>query len=146
MDRADAGQRLLLGHDGRDVEQSEAGRFAGGTFDPIGIGDAPPEHLVAAAQAEHMAAAAMMRQEIDLPALRAQEREVAAGRFRAGQDDEFCITRDGFARTHHHEIDTGLELQRIEVVEIGDPRQRQKRNLALAGLARLAEPERVLGR
>src|SRR6185312_16709019 len=38
------------------------------------------------------------------------------------------------------------ELQRIEIVKIGDPRQRKTYNLLSAGLASLAKPERILGR
>ena len=36
-----------------DVEQSETRDIAGRPLDPFGIGDGAPEHLVAAAQAEH---------------------------------------------------------------------------------------------
>ena len=97
------------------------------------------EHLIAAAEPEHMTAAPDMRGEIDVPALRAQEVEIAARRFRAGHDHEVGIARDRLARPHHGEIDAGLQLQRIEIVEIGDPRQRETRDLASAGLARIAQ-------
>ena len=93
-----------------------------------------------------MAAAAVMRQEIDVPALRAQKGEIAARGFRAGDDDEAHVAGNGFARPHHHEIDAGLELERIEIVEIGDPRQRETGDLALARLARIAQAQRILGR
>ena len=139
-------QRLLRAHHGRHIQKPEARRVARRAFDAVGIGDAAPEHLIAAAEAEHMAAAAVMREQIDVPALRAQEGEIAAGRLRAGDDDELGIAGDRFARTHHHEIDARLELQRIEIVEIGDPRQREAGDLALARLARVAQAQRVLGR
>ncbi len=85
-----------------------------------------------------MAAPAVMRQEIDVPALRAQEGEIAAGRFRAGDDDEAHVAGDRFARTHHHKIDARFELERIEIVEIGDPRQCETGDFALTGFSRVA--------
>ena len=50
---------------------------------PPGSATRLAQHLVAAADPEHLPAAATMRGEIDVPALRAQEVEIAAGGFRA---------------------------------------------------------------
>ncbi len=86
-----------------------------------------------------MAAAAMMREQIDVPALRAQKIEIATGRFRAGDDHQIGIAGNRFARTHHHEIDARFELERIEIVEIGDPRQCERRRSCIGRrLARIA--------
>ena len=71
-----------------------------GPSTPSRIGDGLAEHLIAAAQPEHVAAAAHMRLDVDVPALRAQEREIADGGFRAGQDDEIGVARDRLARPH----------------------------------------------
>jgi hypothetical protein len=81
MNRVDACEALLRRHDGRHVEQSKSRRVAGRSFDPIGISDAAAEHLIAAAEAKHVSAAAMMRKKVNVPALRAQEGEVATGRL-----------------------------------------------------------------
>ena len=48
-------------------------------FDALGVGDALSQHLITAAEAEHMPAAAAMCQNVDVPALLAQESEIAAG-------------------------------------------------------------------
>ena len=98
---------LVGGHDGRDVEQAEAIDGAGTAVDAVGIGDGLAEHLVAAAQAEHMAAAANMRQDVDVPALRAQEGEIADGGFAAGQNDDVGIGGNWLARPDEDELDLG---------------------------------------
>ena len=54
---------------GLDVEQAEPRRRTGWPFEPQRIAHAPAEDLVAAAEAEHMAAAAAMGEDIDIPAL-----------------------------------------------------------------------------
>ena len=46
---------------------------------------------------------------------------MTARRFGAGKNDERRIARNGFPGQHHHEIDVGFELERIEIVEIRDP-------------------------
>ena len=97
MNGFDAREALLLRHHRRDVEKPESLRLASRPLDAFRIGDAASQHLIAAADAEHMPAAAMMRRYVDVPALRAQESKVAAGRFRAGKDDERGISGDRFA-------------------------------------------------
>ncbi len=69
----------------------------GRPLDPVRIGDRAAEHLIAAAQAEHMAAAPHMRLEIHVPPLRAQEGEIPDGGFRARQDDRLGIAGQGLA-------------------------------------------------
>src|SRR6185312_2442628 len=96
------------------------GRLAGRSLDTVGVGDTLSEHLIAAAEPKHMAAASDMGEEVDVPALLAQEVEVAAGGFRTGNDHERGIAGDRFARPHHHEVDVRFEFERIEIVEIGD--------------------------
>src|SRR5215475_16016497 len=89
----DPRQALLRRHHRRDVEQSEPRCFSGRTFNYIRIGYLSTEHLVSAAEPEHMTTAPMMREDVDVPALRAQESKIAARRFGAGNDDERCIAR-----------------------------------------------------
>ena len=62
---------------------------------PCGIGDAAAEHLVAAAQAEHAAAAADMGDDVDVPALLPQDGEIGDGRLRARQEDEIGLAGSG---------------------------------------------------
>jgi hypothetical protein len=111
-----------LGEHGLDIEQSQPSRIAGRAFHAVGIGDARAQHLVAGAQAQHMAAAARMRQDVDVPAFGAQRGEVGERRLRAGQQHEIG-ERQRAARRHQLERDAGLGAQRIEIVEIGDARQ-----------------------
>ena len=143
MNRFDARQTLFAGHDSPDVEKSEPPGFAGWTFDTFGVRHATSQHLITAAEAEHMSAAAMVRQDIDVPALRAQEGEIAAGRLGAGKDDKRSVARNRLARRHHHKVHVALELERIEIVEIRDPFKRKIRDFAPAGLACLAKSQRV---
>src|SRR5271169_7149045 len=93
-----------------------------------------------------MSASAMMCEQVDIPALRAQEIEIAASRFRTGKDDKCGIPRDRLAGRDHDEIDVRLELQWIEIVEIRDPRQFQKCDLTPAGLARLRKSQCIFRR
>ena len=68
---ADLVQLLVAGQHRLEIEQPQTVGFAGRPLDAGGIGDAPAEHLEAAADPEHGAAAADVRREVDVPALRA---------------------------------------------------------------------------
>ena len=146
MPSLDSREVLFRCHDRADIEKPKSWRRAGRSLDAIGVGDVLSQHLIATAEPQHMAAAADMCVEIDVPALLAQEIEIPAGRFRTGQDDEHCVARNGFARSHHHQVDIGFELERIEIVEIGDPRQRETRDLVPALFARIGKSQRILCR
>src|SRR3954471_17555428 len=61
--------RFVRAHDGRDVEQPQTVDLAGTAIDAVGIGDGLAEHLITAAQSQHMAAAADMRLDVDVPSL-----------------------------------------------------------------------------
>ena len=71
---------------------------------PSGIGDRPPEHLKAAAEAEHAAAAAAVRGDVDVPARLAQRLEIGDRRLRAGDEDQVAIRLEslGPARRSAH--------------------------------------------
>src|SRR5262249_5135587 len=88
IDAAYLAQGLGVTEHGFDLDEAEPRRLAGGAFDTLGVGDAAPEHLVAGAEPKDAAAAADMRQDIDVPAGRSQRREIGERRLRAGQDDE----------------------------------------------------------
>jgi len=63
----DLDQDLVAAQNGLRLEQAEPFDAAGWSFDAFGIGDAPAEHLIAAAEAQHVATAAEMRREVDVP-------------------------------------------------------------------------------
>ena len=63
-----------------------------------------------------------MRLQVDVPAGRAQGREVGDGRLRARQDDQRGVAGDRLAGPEEDEIDALFQPQRIEVVEVGDAR------------------------
>ena len=90
------------------------------------------EHLIAAAQTEHTAAAAEMRDDVDIEARLAQRGEVGDGRLGARQDNEIGVARERLARPHPHELDARLGVERIEIVEIGDMRQQRNGDLDCA--------------
>jgi hypothetical protein len=88
-----------------------------------------------------------MREKIDMPALPLKEIEIRDRRFAAGQDDEIG-ERNGFAGANENKPHAGLHPQRIELVEIGDPRQHEdgdRDGAVRAGFDR-AEAERVFSR
>ena len=93
---------------------------AGAALDAVRIGDGLAQHLIAAAEAQHVAAAADMRVDVDVPALRPQKGEIADGRFGAGKNDEVGIRPESARPAGRRQFDAGLEAQRIEIVEIGD--------------------------
>src|SRR6516164_7051963 len=79
----DARETFLRRHDRHDVEKPEPRRLAGRPFNAIGIGNVAAKHLVAAAEAEHMSAVAVMRENVNVPALRPEKSKIAARRFGA---------------------------------------------------------------
>jgi hypothetical protein len=95
---------------------------SGRAFDSLRIVDGAAEHLIAAAQSEHRAAAAKMRDDIDVEAGVAQHSEIGDGCLRARQDDKVCIAGQRCPRMDLDEVDGRLRIERIEVVEIGDVR------------------------
>ena len=142
--------QFLLGRQHRlDVEQAKARDRAGRSLDAVGIGDGPPQHLIAAAQPKHHAAAAHMRGDVDVEAGVAQRVQARDGRLRARQDHEIDVARQRRAGMNADQIDIGLRLQRIEIVEIGDLRQDRHGDLQLGAFApfrRMVERQRILGR
>jgi len=78
VNRVDTRETLLRRHDSCHIQKSKPRHLSCRSFDAVRIGDAAPQHLIAAAQAEHVSAAATMCAQVDIPALRAQEIEVAA--------------------------------------------------------------------
>src|SRR5579863_9788650 len=92
-----------------------------------------------------MAAAPMMGEKVDVPALGAKESEIASRGFRTGNDHEGAIAGNRLAGPNDCEIDLTFEFQRVEIVEIGNTREPKKIDLALARLACVAKPQRVFG-
>jgi hypothetical protein len=120
---AHAPQRLFRGEHGFHVQQAQPGDFARIAFDPQRIGDPAAKHLVSAANPQHRAAAPVMGEDVDVPALRAQERHVGNRRFRSRQHDQRGMGGDRRAGRNHRHLHLRLLPQGIEIVEIGDARQ-----------------------
>ena len=98
---------------------------------------------------ENHSAPAPMRGNIDVESGGAQHRKVGDGRFRAGQHHEIGVAGQRRTRAHANEIDVGLGVERIEIVEISD--MRQNRDCDTHPRLRLRRPallqrERVLRR
>ena len=117
------GDRRFVGrHLGHDIEQTEPLDAAGRPFDAARIGDGAAEHLVAAAQPEHVAAAPRMRLDVDVPALcrmnaRSPMVDFEPGRITTSASPGSAVRGariEGYARLH---------AERIEIVEIRDARQ-----------------------
>ena len=73
------GQLFVRRHGGGDIQQTKARRFSRGAFDAFGIIDPFAQHLIAAANAQDVAAAPHMRGQINIPPLRPQIRQISAG-------------------------------------------------------------------
>src|SRR6266404_4878372 len=82
----------------RHIQKTEAVATAGWTFTALRVVETPAQHLIAAAQAQHRAAPAQMRLEIDIPTGGDEGLEIADRRFRTRQEDEIEIAGQGFAR------------------------------------------------
>ncbi len=82
----------------RHVEQPEAGHLAGRAVHAVRIADAPAEHLVPAAQAEHPAGGARVGDGVVVPAVLTKETQSTEGRLRARQHDDADVARQGRAR------------------------------------------------
>ena len=143
---------MLLGVE-RDlqVEQAEADGVA--AFDARRVRDAPPEHLVAAADPQYGTACRGVRAHGVGEAGASQPVEVGDGGARAGEDDEVGVGEPG-GLGHVPHGNARLARQRLGVGGVGDPRQPDDRHpqpLAPVRGRRAAEHpvgdggERVLG-
>ena len=109
-----------------DVEQAEAGARSRRAFHAVGVGHGPAQHLEAAAEPQHAAAAAQMGADVDIPALVPEEGEVGPRVLAAGQHGEVDVGRQRLAGPE--ETDADLSGQRVEIVEIGDARIAERGN------------------
>src|SRR5580700_1777185 len=93
-----------------------------------------------------MAAAAEKREKIDIPALAPESRETGDRRFRARQNDKRRLSGQGLAALDHDDADLTFQIERIEIVEIGDARQNRNRDCDWPSARRPwgGKPERVL--
>ncbi len=122
-----------------DIEQPEPRHRRRAPLHAQRIGDRPPEHLITAAEAEDSPALAAMGEDVDVPALAAQEFEIRERRLRARQDHQRRIARQRPAGPDHDQLDPRLGAQRVEIVEIGDARQYRHRDAErIPALARFA--------
>ena len=108
-----------------DIKQTEAFHCTSTAVDAIGVGNAfcrPASDSRRRRPSTWPPRRDMGLRHVDIPALGAQESEIADGGFAAGQDHDDCVAWNGLAGPHEDELHPGLHAQRIEVVEIGDAR------------------------
>lgn len=114
----------LLGRQHRlDVEQAQPLDAPCRPLDSLRVGQALAQHLIAAAQAQHRAAAPVMRENVDVPALGPERGQIGDRRLGTRKHDQRRFRRNRLTWRNHPQLDTGLELQWVEVVEIGNARQ-----------------------
>ena len=96
---------------------------------PSGSWIVAAEHLVAAAEADQLAAVAqVLLIAASQPCARSQARSALHG-LGAGQDDQVA-GRDRLARPDPAEVDLRVQAQRVEVVVVGDAREDRRDDLA----------------
>src|SRR5205085_4492417 len=113
-------EHFIADEDRINVEEIEAARLSGRTFNPIWIRNPVPQHLIATTHAQYSSAAANVSGQIDIPALGTQETKVSYGGLRARQNDQIGVARKWLSRWNEGEIHCFLGSKRIEFVEIGD--------------------------
>ncbi len=110
----------------------------GGPSTPSGSRDHPAQHLVAAAKAEHPAAApAWARMSMSQPSARSAARSPMVD-LEPGRMTRSASAGSGWPRLQQRQRHAGLQRQRIEVVVIGDARQQRHGDLDAAPLPAVA--------
>ena len=110
------------------VQVGQPVRFRREALDPVRIGEAAAQHLVAAAEPDQQPALPDVGGDVHVPALAAQVRQVRKRRLGARQQDQVRIPGQGPARLHHGDGDIVLGRQRVEVVEVGNATQPRHRH------------------
>src|ERR1700738_4127078 len=116
----DIDEDLVTLEHGLDIQQPKPRNGAGRSLYPVRIRNLSAEHLIAATNPEHMAAATHMRLEIDVPSCFAQRGEVGDGGLGTRQHHQRGISGNGLSRSDEDNIDTGLKAQRIKIIKIRD--------------------------
>ena len=112
QDHRRSGQHLLEPERSVDRQQAETGDGPRTRLDTVL--DRRPEHLVAAADAEHRSSGSGVASNGDVDASLAHPRQVADGGTRAGQDDQIGV--DELRRLiHEADHDTRFERQGVDV-------------------------------
>ena len=65
---------------------------------------------------------------VDIPPLLPHVSQITDGGFRPRQQDQVCIPRQGLSRADDLDGDARLQLQRVEIVKIGDAREFRNRD------------------
>ena len=139
-------RRLVRCQNGFNVEISQPLDRSGRPLNAARISYRSAEHLVAAADPENMSAASVVGFQINVPALRAEERQITDRRFRSRQQDKIGVGGQRIARMDQRQGDALLLAQRIKVIEIGDPRNHGNGDLYRAVMSPISEPKRIFGR
>ena len=112
-------QLFVAGQDRFNIEQAKPCRLPDRAFNLHRIPDHLAEHLIAAANAKNSAATAIMRLDVNVPALFPEKCKIANGGFAAGQQDQIAH-RNGGAGSDHLDMHERFLTQRVKVVEIGN--------------------------
>eukprot|EP01136_Pigoraptor_vietnamica_P026946 Opistho-1_new@82592 len=88
----------------------------------------------------------MMGKNVDIPALRANRRQIGQRCLGSRQHDQRGLRRDRLAGRHHHHLHIGFQHQRVEVVEVRDARQDRAgdQDTPLRPFDRALQPHRIL--
>ena len=81
------------------------------------------QHLIPTTNANDVTAAAVMRLKINIPAIGAKIFQITDGGLAAGQDYERRVTGQGVTLFNNFDGDIWLGDQRVEIIEVGNPRQ-----------------------
>lgn len=132
----------------RDRQQAESHHVAG-RFDPCFVDDAITKHLQPAADAEDGRACQAGRRDGVPESARAEPFEVGDRRLRARNDDQIGRAECGCVADESHAY-AALRGERLEFVEIGDPRESHDGDVddrvAAGAPLKLAPLQRILGR
>ena len=88
-----------------------------------------------------------MGDDVDVPTLFAQKGEIGDRRFRSGNQNQVDISGDRRAGVNNYQRHPRLDLQRIEIVKIGQSAERRHRddNIAFATLRIAGQSETIFG-
>src|SRR5690625_2058876 len=136
MHRLDLHRTAVPGQHCRDIQKPKPRCLCCLTINPCRLRNSLPQHRVPATDPENMTTASPMSGKVDVPSLRPGEIKLAPHVAAARQDDEIGIARDHLPRPQHGEAHPLLLRERVEIIEIRDPRKTEADEMQATFLAR----------